>query len=122
MSTAKPLISGISIVLAYTIIDPLMEDIQDTFGKGFLYHPFAIWLCIVMLVYTQTSSFRTGIAVVLIYELCKGLWKAVKPEPPRVGKLRKLLHRVQNDEPLSDRDVRFLDDITPRDVKVARAA
>ena len=118
----KKLIAGLSVFLAYTMLDPLMEDIQDTFGKPLLYHPVAIWVCLIMLVYTQTSSFATGVVVVAIYELVKMIWRAFTPEPPVVGQIRKLLHRVQNGAQLSDSDISFLDRITPSDVKIRRDA
>ena len=114
------LFNGLSVFLAYTLMDPLIEDLQDTFGKSFLYHPFTLWLCITLLVYTQTDSLTVGIVICVIYEAFKALWRLVTPEPPRVGQLRKLLHRVQNGEKLSDRDLEFLNKVTPEDVKVTR--
>ncbi len=113
-------LAGAAAVLAWTMMDPLVSDLQDTFGKGFLYHPFALWLCIVMIVHTQTNDFKAGVLVVVGYELLKVVWRSFKPEPPAVGNLRKLLHRVQNNHSLSDADVDFLNDITPRDVAVSR--
>jgi hypothetical protein len=110
--------AGLSVFLAYTIMNPLMEDIQDTFGKPVLYHPLSLWLCIITLVYTQTSSIAVGVAVATLYEVLKMIWRTVAPEPPIVGQLRKLLHRVQNGEALSDNDVAFLrreggEEVTP---------
>ena len=114
------LFSAVSVLLAYTMIDPLMEDIQDTFGKALLYHPVALWICIIMLVYTQTSSLSTGIVMVVVYESVKAIWRTITPEPPLVGQVRKLLHRVQNGDKLSDNDIAFLDRVTPKDVMVTR--
>ena len=114
------LFSAVSVLLAYTMIDPLMEDIQDTFGKALLYHPMALWICIIMLVDTQTSSLSTGVVMVVIYESVKAIWRTITPEPPLVGQVRKLLHRVQNGDKLSDNDIAFLDRVTPKDVMVTR--
>lgn len=119
VSTSK-LLDGIAVFLAYTMLDPLMEDIQDTFGKSMLYHPLALHLCLLLLVYTQTQSFKTGAIVIALYEAAKWIWRQLTPEPPLVGKVRKLLHRVQNEEKLSDNDIAFLNDITPDDVSVKR--
>ena len=119
--SGSKLLQGVSVLLAYTMLDPLMEDIQDTFGKPLFYHPVSLWVCIITLVYTQTSCISTGILVVIIYEMIKGIWRTFTPEPPVVGQIRKLLHRVQNGEKLSDNDILFLDKVTPSDVKVQRA-
>jgi len=118
--TTPKLLQGISVLLAYTMMDPLMEDLQDTFGKAFLYHPVSLWICIITLAYTQTESWTVGVFVVVIYEFAKFIWRTIQPEPPTVGKLRKLLHRVQNNKELSDNDINFLDTVTPQDVKVSR--
>ncbi len=115
-----PVLAGSAAVLAWTMMDPLVSDLQDTFGKGFLYHPVALWLCIIMIVHTQTSDFKAGIMVVVVYELVKAVWRTYKPIPPVLGSMRKLLHRVQNNEPLSDADVTFLNRITPKDIAVTR--
>jgi hypothetical protein len=115
------LLSGFAVVLAYTMIDPLMEDLQDTFGKSLFYHPVSLWVCITTLVYTQTSSVKTGVLVVAIYEGVKALWRLFKPEPPELGRLKKLLHRVQNKEDLSDSDLAFLNSHTPNDITVSRS-
>ena len=120
MNPKGHVLSGVSVLLAYSMLDTVMEDLQDNFGKAFLYHPFSIWLCIVMLVHTQTGNFRAGISVVLLYEIAKYLWKTIQPEPPMLGKLKKLLHRIQNGEKLSDADISFLNNITPEDVNVTR--
>lgn len=116
----KELLAGLSVVIGYCIMNPLMEEIQDTFGKSFLYHPVALWICIITLVYTQTTNWSAGILVVVIYEVSKSLWKMLSPEPPVVGQLRKLIHRVQNGEQLSDNDIKFLDTITPANVKISK--
>jgi hypothetical protein len=118
--SSSKVIDGLAVILAYTMLDPLMEDVQDTFGKSLLYHPMALWICMVTLVYTQTSSLLTGVIIVIIYESVKAIWRTFTPEPPVVGQIRKLLHRVQNGEKLSDNDISFLDKVTPPDVKVQR--
>lgn len=112
---------GISVVVAYTLLQPLFEDIQDSFGNAFLYHPAALWLCIITLVYSQTSDIKAGIVVVVLYEVVKAMWKRWHPEPPYIAKLRKLLHRLQNDkQAVSESDVTFLNSITPDDVEVTK--
>lgn len=114
------LAQGVAVVLAYTLIDPLTEDIQDTFGKSLFYHPAALWAVIILLVYTQTESLTTGITVVLLYELLKVIWRSVSPEPSSVGQTRKLIHRLQNKSPLSSSDILFLNNITPDDIFVTK--
>lgn len=114
------LAQGIAVVLAYTLIDPLTEDIQDTFGKSLFYHPASLWIVIILLVYTQTASLTTGITVVLLYELLKFIWRGISPEPSTVGQTRKLIHRLQNKTPLSDSDVLFLNKITPDNIVVTQ--
>lgn len=112
---------GLSIVLAYTLMTPLIEDIQDTFGNAFLYHPVTLWLCITTLVYTQTNSIPSGLLVVVMYETLKAVWRNFRPDPPYIGQVRKLLHRLQDkNAKLSDHDLQFLDSITPSDVTVKR--
>lgn len=112
---------GITLVIAYTLLTPLFEDIQDSFGNAFIYHPFALWLCIVTLVYTQTENWTAGIIVVAVYEAVKFAWKRVNPEEPYIGQLRKLLHRLQHKNlKLSDNDIKFLNNITPEYVSVSR--
>jgi hypothetical protein len=120
MDAKSPVISGLSTVLAYTLLDRLVDDLSDTFGKSFLYHPFSVWACIVMLVHSQTNSFKAGFVIVLLYETAKNMWRSLQPEPPALGRLRKLLHRLQNNERLSNSDVSFLNSITPADVDVSR--
>ena len=83
---SKKMLAGASACLAYTMINPVLEDFQDTFGKSFLYHPFAMWLCIVMMVYSQTSSLETGVFIVIAYEVIKCVWRFFHPESPRLGK------------------------------------
>lgn len=114
------LMSGFAVLLAWTTLDSLVRDMESTFGKSIFYHPAALWLCIVMLVYTQTESFATGFVMVALYEGFKAVWKGVRAEPPELGRLKKLLYRIQNKEVLSDSDLAFLDSITPKDVLVAR--
>ena len=111
---------GISILIAYTMINPVIEDLQDVLSKPVLYHPLSIWICIVMMVYLETRDISTGIITVIIYEIVKILWRQLKPEPPIIGNLRKLIHRIQNEKPLSDDDILFLNKITPKDVKIMR--
>lgn len=112
---------GISLVIAYTLLTPLFDDIQDSFGNAFLYHPFALWLCIITLVYTQTENWTAGTIVVAVYEATKYAWRKLNPEAPYIGQLRKLLHRLQQkDLKLSDNDIKFLNNITPEYVSVSR--
>lgn len=118
--TTSNVLQGISVLLAYSMLDPLIEDLQDTFGKSVMYHPLSLWICIVTLVYTQTQSWSVGIIVVMMYEVIKALWRMIAPQPPVIGQVRKLLHRLQNGEKLSDSDISFLNKITPPDVHVDR--
>ncbi len=118
--TSPKLISGVAVLVAYCLLDPLINDIQDTIGKPILYHPIAIWVCLILLIYSQTQSLATGVAIVFIYEAFKIVWRQFRPEPPMIGQLRKLLHRLQAGIPLSDSDVAFLDSITPNNVTVAK--
>lgn len=112
---------GMSVLLAYTLMTPLVEDMQDTFGNAFMYHPVTLWICIVTLVYCQTMSWKAGLIVVLLYEMTKSVWRSLNPDPPYIGQVRKLLHRLQDKKTkLSDNDIKFLDTITPSDVVVAR--
>ena len=118
---SEEIAQGLSIVLAYTLMTPLIEDIQDTFGNAFLYHPVTLWICITTLVFTQTSSVQAGILVCILYELTKVVWRRLNPEPPYIGQLRKLLHRLQDkNAKLSDHDIQFLDSITPKDITIKR--
>jgi hypothetical protein len=117
----SPVVQGLALIIGWTLITPLFDDIQDTIGNSFLYHPVALWLCIVALVYSQNGDFFAGVIVVIIYESFKGLWKLVKPEPPYIGQLRKLIHRMKNEGlQLSDNDIAFLNSITPTNVNVRR--
>ncbi len=113
-------VKGLSLIFAYIMVDPLVKEINDTFGSTFLYHPFAVWLTISSLVYANTDNVPASLIAVFLYELAKVLWKIVRPQPPEVVKLRKLIHRAQNKEPLSAKDIEFLNDVTPKDVKVQR--
>lgn len=118
--TSKQLIPGISVLLAYAFLDPLIEDLNDTFGKSFVYHPVVLWLCIICLVYIQTESWEAGVVIAFMYEAIKVIWREIHPEAPAIGKVRKLLHRLQNGDKLSDNDIKFLDTITPEDVSIQR--
>lgn len=116
----KHIVPGISVIVAYALMDPLIEDIQDTFGKSFVYHPAVVWMCIICLVYIQTESWAAGMIIVVAYEAIKIIWREIHPEAPAIAKVRRLLHSLQNGEKLSDEDIRFLDNITPNDVSVRR--
>jgi hypothetical protein len=114
---------GLTALVAWTLINILYEDVQDTFGNAFLYHPITYWICIFTLVYLHTEDAGAGIMVVAIYEIVKSAWKTVNPDPPLIGKVKKLLHRLQNpNTKLSDNDITFLNSITPSDVTITKVS
>lgn len=113
-------IKGLSLIFAYIMIEPLVKEIQDTFGSSFIYHPIAVWLTLFSLVYVNTDSVYASVTVIIVYELIKMLWTFISPSPPHVSKLRKLIHRVQNEQELSNDDIVFINDITPKNVVFTR--
>ena len=112
--------TGLAMVLGYTMMNALTADVETTIGRPKLYHPLGIYVCIIMLVYSGTASWEAGIAVVIVYELLKSAWNQLNIPDPLEGELRKLLYRLKTGEPLSDRDIQFLERITPSDVHVTR--
>ena len=111
---------GLALIFAYIMVDPLIKEINDTFGSTVLYHPLAVWLTLYSLTFVNTESHRASLYVVLAYETIKRVWSAIAPQPPNVVKVRKLVSRVRNSEPLSDADLKFLNDITPDNVSVVK--
>ena len=111
---------GLSLIFAYVMVEPLHIEIVDTFGSAFVYHPAAVWLTLFCLVWANTDSIQAGVCVILVYELTKRLWRMFKPEPPYVCKLRKLVHRIDSKDRLSDSDVKFLNEVTPDEIVVTR--
>ena len=111
---------GLALIFAYITVDPLVKEINDTFGSTFLYHPFAVWLTLFSLTYVNTESYQASFLVVAIYEAIKAFWKLVHPPPPAVVKIRKLMSRTQNKEALSDEDLKFLNQITPSNVEIVK--
>ena len=111
---------GLALIFAYIMVDPLVKEINDTFGSTLLYHPCAVWLTLSSLTFVNTESWEASFAVVGIYELIKVIWKMLSPTTPKVVKIRKLTSRVQNNEKLSDADLHFINEITPENVTLAR--
>ncbi len=109
-----------SVIFAAVLSGPLVDEVKDVFGTTVLYHPVTIWVVLMCIVYGQTKSLQDGIFVVLGYEALKLLWRTIKPETPKVSRVRKILHNVNQDSDLSDADVRFLNEVTPESVVVAK--
>lgn len=114
-------IKGIALIFAYIMVEPFQRDFQDTFGNAFLFHTFAKYVTLFSLVFVNTDSLEASIAVIFVYEIVKNVWKLVKPENSRDAKINKLFHRVQNKKELTESDVKFLNEITPENVKVTTA-
>ena len=77
---------GLALIFAYIMVDPLVKEINDTFGSTFLYHPLAVWLTLYSLTFVNTESHRASMYVVLTYEATKRIWKFISPRPPKVVK------------------------------------
>ena len=113
-------LKGLALIFAYIMIDPLVKEINDTFGSTFLYHPLAVWLTLFSLTYVNTESLKASFTVVFVYEFVKMFWKALNPEAPEIVKIRKLMSRLQNHETLSDADLKYIDAVTPDNVVLVK--
>ncbi len=117
----KGTIQSFCIVFAYTMSEPLLNEIKVTFGSTAMYHPISIWLYIMCLVWVNTQSLTAAIYAIIFYEVIKNLWISIKPAKPRIVKVRKLFARINDGDPLSNSDILFLNEITPNDVTVLKS-
>lgn len=111
-----------SVVLAAVLSAPLADEVKDVFGTAVLYHPVTVWVVLFCIVYGQARSVATAAIVVICYEILKAVWRHFRPEVPKVARVRKILHNVQQEADMSDADVKFLNEVTPASVLVAKKA
>ena len=113
-------VAATAVVLAAVLSGPLVEEIRDVFGTPVMYHPVTVWIVLFCIVFAQSKSFQKSILVVLGYEAIKYLWRLLRLEPPKVARVRKILHNVNTNAEMSENDVRFLNNVTPKDVVVSK--
>lgn len=118
--SGKGLGLAITILVTNAMTEPLAEDVKDVFGGVIWHHPMTVWAVILAIVGLQTSSILMGVIVVCMYEMAKMVWRALNLEAPRATRMRKLMHRCQRGEDMDDDDVAFIDEVTPKNIKVMR--
>lgn len=120
-SVVKSIASGqmamvISIILANVLTEPVAEDLKATFGTALWYHPATVWAVLFAIVWVNTSSLASATMLVLAYEALKLVWRWVRPDAPKITRIRRLLDHARTDTALDEEDVRFIDKITPANV------
>lgn len=111
---------ALSLIVANVMSGALKDEIEDVFGTTIMYHPLTIWIVLFAMIFVNTRSYRVALIVIAVYEATKFVWRAVKPEPGEIARMRKLIHRTRQHSDLDDEDVDFLNKITPENVAVAK--
>ena len=106
----------VSIILANVLTEPVAEDLKATFGTALWYHPATVWAVLFAIVWVNTSSLASATLLVLAYEALKLVWRWLRPDAPKIARIRRLLDHARTDIALDEEDVQFIDKITPTNV------
>jgi hypothetical protein len=109
-----------SVLIANVMTEPVSEDLKATFGTAVWEHPATVWAVLIALVWINTGNFGAGLVLVLMYEATKFAWRLIRPDPPHIAQVQRLVNRMRLQKELDDEDIRFIDRITPDNVTFSK--